>query len=228
MYCGPNLRLTYEVSSAFVKGLQLVVTNRSPEKAAQLAERCATFFFHYFKRKQGGGATYTLLNRNDRFGGRFVSLDRLEEELSSDVAVRSQYLNNSSEISILTTDCLTACVQVVISTVPATANFTLPTSILKQKPVILDVVYKPAKTLLVAQVRDRCFFSWRGLNVGGGLQALAAGAPLVQGATMLLEQALEQFRLWHGRPAPRAVMEEAVFRGVERLDEGFSRKIPKP
>ena len=44
MYCGPNLRLTYEVSSAFVKGLQLVVTNRSPEKAAQLAERCATFF----------------------------------------------------------------------------------------------------------------------------------------------------------------------------------------
>ncbi len=64
--------------------------------------------------------------------------------------------------------------------------------------------------------------------MGGGLQALAAGAPLVQGATMLLEQALEQFRLWHGRPAPRAVMEEAVFRGVERLDEGFSRKIPKP
>ena len=40
----------------------------------------------------------------------------------------------------------------VISTVPASANFTLPSSVLSQKPVILDVVYKPAKTLLVAQV----------------------------------------------------------------------------
>lgn len=35
---------------------------------------------------------------------------------------------------------------------------------------------------------------------------------------MLLEQGLEQFQLWHKRPAPRSVMDAAVFQGVDRLD----------
>lgn len=39
----------------------------------------------------------------------------------------------------------------------------------------------------------------------------------VQGATMLLEQGMEQFELWHKRRAPREEMDAAVFNGVERL-----------
>jgi shikimate 5-dehydrogenase len=42
----------------------------------------------------------------------------------------------------------------VISTLPAQAGFTLPEELLQTdvKPVILDVVYKPARTKLIEQV----------------------------------------------------------------------------
>ena len=45
-------------------------------------------------------------------------------------------------------------VQVVISTLPAQAGFTLPPHLLKidTPPVIFDVVYKPARTKLIEQV----------------------------------------------------------------------------
>ena len=41
--------------------------------------------------------------------------------------------------------------------------------------------------------------------------------PYIQGATMLLEQGIEQFELWNNRRAPRGVMDEVIFRGVDRL-----------
>jgi shikimate 5-dehydrogenase len=48
-------------------------------------------------------------------------------------------------------------------------------------------------------------------------QAIANNCLFVQGATMLLEQGMEQFELWHKRRAPREEMDAAVFNGVERL-----------
>ena len=92
-------------------------------------------------------------------------------------------------------------VRVVVSTVPAAAGFTLPPRLVQHKPapVILDVVYKPARTALMQQ-------------------ALDADCPLVQGATMLLNQGLEQFELWNKRRAPFPEMDAAIFAGVERLD----------
>lgn len=89
-------------------------------------------------------------------------------------------------------------VDVVVSTVPLQAGFTLPKRIIEQAPVILDVVYKPVRTPLVEQ-------------------ALAAGCPCVQGATMLLEQGIQQFEIWNKRRAPRAEMESAIFEGIERI-----------
>ena len=108
------------------------------------------------------------------FGGTFVDMDALKD------------LN-------------AAALTVVISTVPAAAGFTLPFNLVEHKPVILDVVYKPAKTALMQQAMD-------------------ANCPLVQGATMLLNQGLEQFELWNKRRAPFAEMDAAIFAGVERLD----------
>lgn len=92
-------------------------------------------------------------------------------------------------------------VHVVVSTVPAAAGFTLPPRLVQHRPapVILDVVYKPARTALMQQ-------------------ALDADCPLVQGATMLLNQGLEQFELWNKRRAPFPEMDAAIFAGVERLD----------
>ena len=132
-------------------GLDVVVCNRSPDKAEEVARA---------------------------FGGRALSLDALAagDGLDPDT------------------------VQLVISTLPAQAGFTLPPRLLETavKPVVLDVVYKPARTKLIEQ-------------------AMANGCLFVQGATMLLEQGLEQFELWHQRRAPRAVMDAAVYNGVERL-----------
>jgi pentafunctional AROM polypeptide len=90
-------------------------------------------------------------------------------------------------------------VKVVVSTVPFAAAFKLPPSLVQQRPVVLDVVYKPARTELMQQ-------------------ALAAGCPVIQGATMLLTQGLEQFELWNRRRAPIVEMDAAIFAGAERLD----------
>lgn len=109
----------------------------------------------------------------EMFGGTFVSLDELAA------------LGNSS-------------LRVIISTIPSAAGFTVPPVLLVSKPVILDVVYKPAKTALMQQ-------------------ALDANCPLVQGATMLLTQGMEQFELWNMRRAPFVEMDAAIFAGAERL-----------
>jgi shikimate 5-dehydrogenase len=54
---------------------------------------------------------------------------------------------------------------------------------------------------------------------------MEAGCPVVQGATMLLEQGVEQFELWHRRRAPQDAMERAVFLGVEQLLEAGTAAI---
>jgi len=94
---------------------------------------------------------------------------------------------------------ITLPLKVVVSTVPNAASFTLPAAMLKSKPVVLDVVYKPARTELIKQ-------------------ALGAGCSVIQGATMLLTQGIEQFELWNKRKAPFVEMEAAIFGGVERID----------
>jgi len=91
-------------------------------------------------------------------------------------------------------------VDVLVSTLPGAAGFTMPDWLADQaktgtKPVVLDVVYKPPLTALVRQAR--------------GL-----GCPTVPGATMLVEQGLEQAERWTKRPAPRAVMTRAVLKNI--------------
>jgi shikimate 5-dehydrogenase len=43
--------------------------------------------------------------------------------------------------------------QVIVSTVPAEANFSVPSALLQNRPVVLDAVYKPVRTRLLTQVR---------------------------------------------------------------------------
>ena len=52
---------------------------------------------------------------------------------------------------------ISSITQVVISTLPALAGFTLPKHLLETAtpPVIFDVVYKPAMTKLIAQVQNK-------------------------------------------------------------------------
>lgn len=91
----------------------------------------------------------------------------------------------------------------VVSTVPGDANFELPQRAMDSLPAVLDAAYKPAETALLRQ-------------------AIRAGAPLSQGATMLVEQGIAQFQLWTQLDAPADVMRAAVFEGVPNLEESSS------
>jgi len=82
---------------------------------------------------------------------------------------------------------------VIISTLPASAEFILPNWVLQgpSKPVIFDVNYKPYHTKLLDQAED-------------------VGCSVVRGSEMLWEQGVGQFELWTGRTAPYAVMKAVV------------------
>jgi len=84
-----------------------------------------------------------------------------------------------------------ASIKVVISTLPAGANFVLPEWIVKCKPIVFDVNYKPYYTELLRQ-------------------AEAADLNIVRGSEMLWEQGIGQFEMWTHRTAPYAVMKQVV------------------
>mmetsp|Transcript_7870 Transcript_7870/g.10319 ORF Transcript_7870/g.10319 Transcript_7870/m.10319 type:complete len:850 (-) Transcript_7870:34-2583(-) len=84
-------------------------------------------------------------------------------------------------------------VRVVISTLPATAGFELPSWVLENPslPIVFDVNYKPYQTKLLEQAEEK-------------------GCAVVRGSEMLWEQGAGQFELWTGRTAPYAVMKQIV------------------
>jgi len=61
--------------------------------------------------------------------------------------------------------------------------------------VVFDMVYNPLETVLITRAK-------------------AQGATVVPGIEMFLEQAVRQFELWTGEPAPRAVMEKAALEAL--------------
>ncbi len=133
-------------------GLKLLVFNRTPSKAQEVA---------------------------DRFGGQLLTALTPEAILAATGGQQSE-------------------VDVVVSTIPSTAEFLLPEALLGNKPVVMDVAYRPAETALLTQAR-------------------AAGCPFIQGAEMLIGQGVEQFQLWTKRKAPEHVMRQAVYATVEEL-----------
>lgn len=66
----------------------------------------------------------------------------------------------------------------------------VPAEALRPSSVVLDVVYDPAETRLLRDARAR-------------------GARTIGGKWMLVEQAVEQIRLWTGRSAPSALLADA-------------------
>ena len=135
--------------AAIKLGLKRVYYNRTPSKAADLAES---------------------------FGGTVVTSLDSEGEGSL-----GQVLSEGGSV------------KVVISTLPAAAEFVLPDWMLndKIKPVIFDVNYKPYYTKLLTQAED-------------------VGCDVVRGSEMLWEQGVGQFEAWTQRTAPYSVMKAVV------------------
>ncbi len=113
----------------------------------------------------------------DTFGGALVT--SLDETCDSEVKSLGDALPEG------------ATIKVVISTLPAVAEFVLPEWLLEKKPVVFDVNYKPYYTKLLTQCEE-------------------AGIQVVRGSEMLWEQGVGQFEAWTRRTAPYAVMKSVV------------------
>ena len=125
----------------------------------------------------------------DTFGGALVT--SLDEDCSSDGEVKS--LGDALPKG--------ATIKVVISTLPAAAEFVLPQWLLEKKPVVFDVNYKPYYTKLLTQCEE-------------------ADIQVVRGSEMLWEQGVGQFEAWTKRTAPYAVMKSVVLQNcLPELEE---------
>jgi pentafunctional AROM polypeptide len=82
-------------------------------------------------------------------------------------------------------------VRVVISTLPAAAEFELPAWLVQSRPIVFDVNYNPYSTKLL-------------------IQGDASECKVVRGSEMLWEQGVGQFELWTERTAPYKVMKTVV------------------
>ena len=74
---------------------------------------------------------------------------------------------------------------------PKTHESVVPTSLLHRDLAVMDIVYNPLKTKLLADAEAR-------------------GLKTISGVEMFVNQAVMQFELWTGKPAPRAVMRDVV------------------
>lgn len=74
---------------------------------------------------------------------------------------------------------------------PDSERTLVPPSLLRPDLMVFDAVYNPRQTLLLRQ-------------------AAAAGCRVIQGTEMFLGQAMLQFELWTGRPAPAEIMRQVL------------------
>lgn len=74
---------------------------------------------------------------------------------------------------------------------PDTERTLVPTSLLRPELAFFDAVYNPRRTLLLKQ-------------------AAALGCRVVEGMEMFLGQAMVQFELWTGKPAPADAMRQVI------------------
>ena len=92
--------------------------------------------------------------------------------------------------------------KVVISTLPAAAEFELPEWMVPKCPIVFDVNYKPYYTKLLRQAENN-------------------GCHIIRGSEMLWEQGAVQFELWTERTAPYAVMKGVVLHNCIPEEDAF-------
>jgi shikimate dehydrogenase len=77
----------------------------------------------------------------------------------------------------------------------------VPKALLRGDLIVYDLVYRPVKTRLLREAEE-------------------VGATTIPGYKMLLEQAVESFKIWTGLEPPREAMLEALRRELGVGDEG--------
>lgn len=80
---------------------------------------------------------------------------------------------------------------------PAEDQCVVPSDVLKEGMVVMDIIYNPIKTKLLLEAERR-------------------GCKTIDGVSMFIYQGAEQFRLWTGLEAPMSAMTNAVIEALEK------------
>jgi shikimate dehydrogenase len=141
------------------------------------------------------GANLTILNRRlqaaqeiaDRLFGLFRK-DVLALELNTrnltEALEKAQILVNATSVGML----------------PDSGAVLVPASLLKPDLVVIDIIYNPLKTRLLAAAEKK-------------------GAKIIGGIEMLVQQGAAAFELWTGHSAPVQVMREAGLKALELYED---------
>ena len=163
------------------RGVALIIGGGGTARAAAYAAKQLGLDILYYNRTPS-----KAIELASTFGGEVIS-SMLEDEKDG----LASALSNGKRV-----------LQVIISTLPKSADFELPEWVLSQqiKPIVLDVNYKPYNTPLL-------------------IQSQKFGCEIVRGSEMLWEQGTGQFELWTGRKAPYKVMKDVVLENCLPRDE---------
>jgi shikimate dehydrogenase len=114
------------------------------------------------------------------------------KELAREFNCQASALSNSA--SIATVDII--CNATSLGMHPHEDKTPIDPALLSSHQIVLEAIYNPYETVLL-----------RGAKV--------QGAQVIHGTEMLLYQAMAQFKLYTGQPAPEAAMREALSKGVK-------------
>ena len=119
-------------------------------------------------------------------------LTRLGRDVAekSAAAVSAHMLDDQAlAVAIARAEVLLHCTPIGMT--PDTARSLVPPHLLRPDLAVFDAVYNPRRTLLIGQAAER-------------------GCRVVEGMEMFLGQAMVQFELWTGQPAPAEVMRKVI------------------
>ena len=147
----------------------------------------------------GGAARAIAFNLADAQPAALCLLGVIEQELNAltqDLASKSGIKTTGALLDASTLEARLAESQVLIHCTPVgmypkVDESAVPPSLLHQDLAVMDIVYNPLKTKLLADAEAR-------------------GLKTVSGVEMFVNQAVIQFELWTGQTAPRTVMRNVV------------------
>ncbi len=152
-----------------------------------------------------GGAAKAIAYHAAKDGAELVILNRTSEKAKKLADVLRKSFGNKIKSGMLTSDVLkdeleTADILVNATSVgmhPDVNISPVPSSLLRRDLCVMDIIYNPLETMLVADAKS-------------------AGAKVVSGLEMLIYQGAVAFEIWTNCPAPVEVMRNAALNGREQ------------
>ncbi len=146
----------------------------------------------YFLAKNGAGLT--ILNRKEHLFNAESIAALIKKDLGSDVKVMEI---ETLAAGLKNTDILVNATSIGMS--PYAGKSIVPADLLRNIPVVIDVVYNPLETRLLKEAK-------------------AAGAQTISGLDMLVWQGALAFEKWTGQKAPIEIMKQVAVRMLGKYE----------